>query len=68
MSFIKETLQCELCKKHINVSTGTFGGGIPSRCPFCNAPDQWKMISMDWRAQDDGSIKVPFDETFNENT
>lgn len=46
MSYIQSTLKCNNCGFEMNVATGTFGTGIPERCPECNASgDYYKVIT-----------------------
>lgn len=64
MSYIRETLQCTLCKKYINVSVGTFGGGVPQRCVFCNAPNTYELYADGvWWASESGEIDKTFEES-----
>ena len=40
----------------MNVSTGTFGGGIPSKCPECEyqpTGNFYEFISGGWNAKND---------------
>lgn len=39
MSFIPEIIKCYKCKKEFNVVLGTFGYGIPEKCPACGSKD-----------------------------
>ena len=50
MSFIQETIECNKCKYQMNVSTGTFGTGIPKACPNCETLLEYKVISGGWNA------------------
>ena len=52
MSFIQSTIKCKKCGYEMNVSTGTFGGGIPSYCPECkDKPLDYETISDGWNAK-----------------
>lgn len=51
MSFIQDTLKCASCGNEINVSTGTFGSGIPEKCDVCSQPNPWKFLSAGWNAK-----------------
>ena len=51
MSFIQSTIQCVHCGKQMNVSTGTFGGGIPKDCPDCKRELIYVVISSGWNAK-----------------
>lgn len=52
MSFIQSTIRCKKCKFEMNVSTGTFGVGIPTKCPQCkDKPLDYKYISDGWNAK-----------------
>lgn len=56
MSYIMSTIQCIRCGKEMNVSTGTFGGGIPEKCPQCGEILAYELISDGWHA-DESSMK-----------
>jgi hypothetical protein len=50
MSFIQQTIKCK-CGYEMNISTGTFGTGIPEECPSCRSKAQdYKIISQGWTA------------------
>ena len=49
MSYIQETIKCDTCKCEINVATGTFGTGLPEKCPDCGSYNLYK-ISDGWNA------------------
>lgn len=52
MSFIQETIRCKICKFEMNVSTGTFGSGLPRECPNCPwLPFDYEVISDGWNAK-----------------
>jgi rubredoxin len=58
MSYIKSTLKCKHCGYEMNVATGTFGTGIPEKCPQCGyLREQFKTISQDWVANNEVSNK-----------
>src|SRR5690242_5529887 len=50
MSFIQSTIQCIYCGKEMNVSTGTFGAGLPKDCPACKRELNYKVIPDGWHA------------------
>ena len=58
MSYIRNTMQCDLCKRYINVSTGTFGGGVPQVCNYCNARNSYNFVRDGWWAEDDGTLRL----------
>jgi DNA replicative helicase MCM subunit Mcm2 (Cdc46/Mcm family) len=47
MSYIQSTIKCKNCGKEMNVATGTFGSGIPKKCPRCNN-DKGGLSSEAW--------------------
>lgn len=52
MSYIQQTIKCILCGKEMNIATGTFGSGIPKKCPQCNCDLAYEVISDGWIAKD----------------
>jgi len=51
MSYIMNTIKCKKCGKEMNVSTGTFGGGVPKECPECKTELDYEVISDGWNAK-----------------
>lgn len=52
MSFITETYQCNECKYYFNVSLGTFGSGMPEKCPKCKKMANFQHINAGWNAEE----------------
>lgn len=51
MSYIQETYRCKNCKFEFNVALGTFGSGMPTKCPQCGyLPHQFEHVSAGWVA------------------
>lgn len=51
MSYIQSTLKCDNCGFEMNVATGTFGTGIPEKCPKCgDVSSQFTKIADGWTA------------------
>ena len=46
------TIRCKKCKYEMNVATGTFGSGIPSKCPDCQRILDHEFVSDGWTARD----------------
>lgn len=48
-----ERYKCKNCKYEFNVSLGTFGGGMPKKCPQCSYfREQFEKIADEWRLSD----------------
>lgn len=52
MSFIQQTIKCKHCDSEMNVSTGTFGGGLPAKCPYCGNGLDYEVIADGWHAKE----------------
>lgn len=53
MSYIMQHMGCKNCKESFNVSLGTFGDGMPSKCFNCGySSDQFELIAQDWKMND----------------
>lgn len=63
MSFIQQTIKCKCakCGFQMNVSTGTFGQGIPEYCPECKRKLIPEVISDGWNAENNKKMKNKFD-------
>ena len=48
MSFIMFQLKCEKCGDEMNVADGTFGYGVPKKCPTCGS-DKLVKIADGWK-------------------
>lgn len=51
MSFIQQTMKCTKCNYKFNVALGTFGYGMPTKCPECGSRD-FKFFSHGWSTDD----------------
>ncbi len=61
MSFIQQTLRCKHCKLEFNVALGTFGYGLPEKCPqYGYLADQFEKISDGWNAKEKRSLWLRF--------
>ena len=47
MSFIQEQYRCKSCKEEFNVALGTFGYGMPEKCPKCGHTE-FEWIASGW--------------------
>ena len=52
MSYIMNRVACKNCNYEFNVSLGTFGGGVPEKCPECKTPADYKTIAEQWKMND----------------
>jgi hypothetical protein len=52
MSFITETYKCTGCEYYFNVALGTFGYGMPERCPSCKQIKAFEYITCGWEADE----------------
>lgn len=52
MSYIQETYQCLSCKTYFNVALGTFGSGMPTKCPFCQSWPNFEHVGAGWTAEE----------------
>ncbi len=48
MSFIMVCIKCQDCGKEMNVALGTFGYGMPEKCPKCKG-ENFVKISNEWK-------------------
>lgn len=50
MSFIQMIIKCKKCGKEMNVALGTFGYGMPKKCPDCGC-EELEKIADGWKYQ-----------------
>jgi hypothetical protein len=53
-------MACKDCGEEMNVAEGTFGYGIPKKCPVCGKHDLIK-ISDGWKMNDGTIYPEPYD-------
>ncbi len=46
----------------MNVSTGSFGGGIPKACGYCKKEEKFETVADGWYADDNGDWSTTFED------
>lgn len=65
MSYIRLTLKCP-CGKFMNVSVGSFGGGVPKDCSYCKKEEKFETIADGWYANYEGNWSTDFEDKLND--
>ena len=55
MSFIMQRYKCLQCSHEFNVALGTFGYGMPEKCPRCGG-GPFELIGHKWKSEETTSL------------
>lgn len=49
----------------MNVSTGSFGGGVPKECSYCKKEEKFETVANGWFADSEGKWDTSFEKELN---